>query len=76
MAVVVSFIGKVDFKDVEKAQKELAKFGKQSDDSSKSMVQGFKDIAAKAAIAGAAIAGVGIVAVSYTHLTLPTKRIV
>jgi hypothetical protein len=61
MAVVVSFIGKVDFKDVAKAEKELAKFGKQSDVASKSFAQGFKDIAAKAAVAGAAIAGIGVV---------------
>ena len=58
MAVVVSFLGKVDFKDLAKAEKQLAGFRKNSEQTGTS----FADIGKKALALGAAF-GVGVAGV-------------
>lgn len=58
MAVVVSFIGKVDFKDVEKAQKELGKFQKGTDTTGTSLTSLGKKALAMGAAFGIGFQGV------------------
>ena len=61
MAVVVSFVGKWDGKDVQRGLREMQALDRQVNGSSKTFSQSFGDMAAKAAVAGAAIVGVAAV---------------
>lgn len=61
MAVVISFVGKFDSKDLNRAQRELAQLGKTADGTGRSVADSFKDMAAKAAIVGAAVGGAFLV---------------
>lgn len=58
MAVVISFVGKFDGKDLERAQREMAKLGKAAEVQDSNVKSSFKSIAAGAVGLGAAL-GVG-----------------
>lgn len=61
MAVVVSFVGKWDGKDVQRGLKQMQDLDRQVNGSSRTFSESFSNMAAKAAVASAAIVGVGAV---------------
>ncbi len=61
MAVIVSFVGKWDGKDVKRGIREMQALDRQVNGSERTFATSFGAIASKAAVAGAAIAGVGVV---------------